>query len=114
MPALLSAADLYVWPAVREAYGMALLEAQAAGLPVVAGNAGGVAEIVRHGETGLLTPEGDSAAFADAVDALLGDPARCARMRQAATTVTATAHSLGAAAVVLEEVIATARQRRAA
>ena len=42
---LLNTADLYVWAAVREAYGMALLEAQAAGVPVVAGDAGGVAEI---------------------------------------------------------------------
>jgi glycosyltransferase involved in cell wall biosynthesis len=42
---LLNTADLYVWAAVKEAYGMALLEAQAAGVPVVAGDAGGVAEI---------------------------------------------------------------------
>ena len=44
-----AAADLYVWPAVREAYGIALLEAQAAGLPVVAGREGGVAEVVADG-----------------------------------------------------------------
>ena len=67
LPGLLSSADLFVWPAVGEAYGMAILEAQAAGVPVVAGNAGGVDEIVRHGVTGVLTPEGSVAAFADAI-----------------------------------------------
>ena len=67
---LYRAADLYVWPAIKEAWGMALLEAQAAGLPAVAGRSGGVATIVAEGETGLLATEGDAAAFADAVAAL--------------------------------------------
>ena len=43
LPALYAGADLYLWPAINEAYGMAFLEAQAAGLPVVAGRTGGVA-----------------------------------------------------------------------
>ena len=58
---------------------MALLEAQAAGLPVVAGRSGGVPSVVADGETGLLAPEGDAAAFAEAVGALLADPERRAR-----------------------------------
>ena len=49
LPSVYAAADLYVWPACNEAYGMALLEAQAAGVPVVAGAEGGVAEVVVHG-----------------------------------------------------------------
>jgi len=53
-PELLAASDLYVWPAIGEAYGLAILEAQAAGLPVVAGETGGVGDIVAHGVTGLL------------------------------------------------------------
>lgn len=114
MPALLAAADLYVWPAVREAYGMAILEAQAAGLPVIAGDAGGVAEIIRHGKTGLLTPEGDADAFAEAVRSLLSDRPGRERMRRAAAVAAAAEHSLGAAAAVLDEVVTTARQRRAA
>ena len=44
---------------MREAYGVAMLEAQAAGLPVVAGREGGVAEVVQHGLTGILTPPRD-------------------------------------------------------
>jgi glycosyltransferase involved in cell wall biosynthesis len=67
-------ADVLVWPAINEAFGMALLEAQAAGLPVIAGDSGGVSAIVRHGETGLLAPEGDAVAFARAVDAVISQP----------------------------------------
>ena len=44
--AALAEADLFVWPAINEAFGMALLEAQASGLPVVAGASGGVCGIV--------------------------------------------------------------------
>jgi glycosyltransferase involved in cell wall biosynthesis len=61
---LYSAADLLVWPAVNEAFGMALLEAQACALPVLAGAFGGVGGIVADGKTGFLTKPGDSADFA--------------------------------------------------
>jgi glycosyltransferase involved in cell wall biosynthesis len=84
LPEIDAAADLYVWPAINEAYGLALLEAQAAGLPVVAGRTGGVPDIVRDGTTGLLTPPGDAAAFAGAVAALLDGPARRTAMGAAA------------------------------
>ncbi len=73
--AVYAAADLYVWPAVNEAFGMALLEAQAAGLPVVAGRVRGVPEVVRDGRTGLLVPPGDAAALGAAISRLVGDPA---------------------------------------
>ena len=75
LPAFYEGADLFLWPAVNEAYGMVFLEAQAHGCPVVAGLHGGVASVVRHGETGLLT-RGDPAAFADAISTLLDDEAR--------------------------------------
>lgn len=80
LPAWYAAADLYVWPACGEAYGMAFLEAQACGLPVVAGDVRGVPDVVWQGESGLLTPHGDAAAFAAAIGELLGDPARRAAM----------------------------------
>ena len=69
----LADADLYVWPAINEAFGMALLEAQASGLPVVAGDSRRVAGIVAHELTGLLVPPGDAVGFAAAVRRLLID-----------------------------------------
>jgi glycosyltransferase involved in cell wall biosynthesis len=77
------AADLLVWPAVREAYGMTLLEAQACGCPVLAGREGGVPSVVRDGETGILSAPRDASAFAEALSGLL-DRARLAPMRSAA------------------------------
>src|SRR6185312_5400677 len=71
LPALYAAADLYLWPAINEDWGMTLLEAQAAGLPVIAGRTGGVPNVVRENDTGLLTQIGDAAQFAAAVEHLL-------------------------------------------
>jgi len=112
---LYAASDLLVWPAIREAYGMAILEAQAAGLPAVAGRAGGVPGIVRDRETGLLTPEGDEAAFAEAVAALLDDAPRRRAMGAAAADAAARDHSLDSAAAALDAALrAVAAGRRAA
>ncbi len=63
--------DLYFWPACNEAYGMAFLEAQACGLPVVAQYTRGVPDVVENGKTGLLTPLGDVGAMQDALVRLL-------------------------------------------
>lgn len=84
LPVLYASADLYLWPAINEAYGMAFLEAQAAGLPVVAGRTGGVPAVVADGITGVLTPVGDAAAFARATARLLDDPRERARLGKAA------------------------------
>jgi len=105
LTAAYAAADLTAWPAVNEAYGMALLEAQAAGLPAVAGAVLGVPDVVADGETGLLTPPGDDAALADAVRAMLDDPARRAVMRAAALARTAAGHDIAAASRALDAIV---------
>ena len=105
VPELLVASDLYVWPAIGEAYGLAILEAQAAGLPVVAGHAGGVGDIVADGVTGILVPEGDASAFSAATAVLIDDEARRARMARAARRKIATNHDLAAAARRLDAVL---------
>jgi glycosyltransferase involved in cell wall biosynthesis len=94
----LGSADLCVWPALNEALGMALLEAQASGVPVVAGATGGVSEIVVHGVTGLLVPPGDALAFARAVRSLLVDRARRATLAEAARHRVRAEHDISSAA----------------
>ena len=117
MPELLAGADLFVWPAINEAFGMALLEAQAAGLPAVAGAAGGkgggVAEILRDGETGLLVPPDDAGAFAEAVATLLDDPARRRAMGEAARANILARHNIAAAAAILDRTLARVAARQA-
>jgi glycosyltransferase involved in cell wall biosynthesis len=100
-----AACDLLVWPALREAYGMALLEAQAAGLPVVAGREGGVPAVVSDGESGLLCEPGDAEAFAQAVAALLADPARRQAMGRAAQTRVAASQDIDLAAEKLDALL---------
>ena len=101
LPALYAAADLYVWPAINEAFGIAFLEAQASGLPVVAGRTGGVPSVVADGITGLLTPIGDAGAFAAAVARLLDDPRERLQFGHAAAARVAARHDDRAAAHVL-------------
>lgn len=105
LPPLYASADLYLWPAINEAFGMAFLEAQAAGLPVVAGRERGVPDVVRCEVTGLLVPPGDPAAFADAVAQLLRDEQHRHEMRRQARAIVGTEHDLGTAAHRLDEIL---------
>jgi glycosyltransferase involved in cell wall biosynthesis len=106
LPDLYAPAALFVWPAVNEALGMAILEAQASGVPAVAGDGGGVSGIVAHQRTGLLVPVGDAAAFADAVAVLLDDPGQRASMGRAAAAKVAAEHTIEEAAAQLDAALA--------
>jgi glycosyltransferase involved in cell wall biosynthesis len=110
----LAEADLLVWPAINEAFGMALLEAQASGLPVVAGASGGVGGIVVAERTGLLVPPSDVASFAGACRRLILDPATRAVMGTAARAEVLREHDLPAAASRLAAAIARVGRARAA
>ena len=76
---LLPAFDLYLQPSLKEGFGLALVEAMACGVPVIASRTGGLAEIVRHEENGLLTPPADPAALAAIMRAALDDLDTAAR-----------------------------------
>jgi len=78
------AADLYVHPARADTFPTTVLEAMACGLPVVASAVGGIPEQVEAGVTGDLVPPGDAIALARAVDDVLGDDERRARMAASA------------------------------
>jgi glycosyltransferase involved in cell wall biosynthesis len=103
--AWLRASDLYVWPAIDEAFGMAFIEAQACGLPVIAGNGGGVASVIAADRTGLLVPLGDTALFAQAIQTLLRDDARRREMATAAIAYATSQHHLPAAAARIDAVL---------
>jgi glycosyltransferase involved in cell wall biosynthesis len=81
--AILPGCDLFVHPTLNDAFPTVLLEALAAGLPIVASRVGGVPEIVDDA-TGKLVPPGDANALAVAVNELLADSVSLARMRDAA------------------------------
>ena len=73
VPTLLAAASVFVLPSLYEGLPLAALEAMAAGKPVVATDIGGLDEIVRHGESGLLVPPADPEALAGAIRSILAD-----------------------------------------
>ena len=81
---VLSAFDLFAFPSLEEGLGVALLEALAVGLPVVASAVGGIPEAVADGVNGLLVPPGDSAQLAAAIIRLAGDPLLRERLSAAA------------------------------
>jgi D-inositol-3-phosphate glycosyltransferase len=84
LPYYYSAADVLVMPSFYESFGMVALEAMACGAPVVASQVGGLAFLVRDGETGFTVPEGDPAALCDKLTLLLNDNDLQARMGQRA------------------------------
>ena len=83
LAALYASSDLLLFPSKTDTLGQVVLEAQAAGLPVLVSDQGGPAEIMDDGLTGLILPADDVSAWADAIDGLLRDEPR--RMRMART-----------------------------
>lgn len=84
MPALLDAADIFLNSSVIDNQPLSILEAFAAGLPVVSTPTGDIANMVRHEETGRLVPPGDPPAMAEAAIGLLKDPAHALAMTRRA------------------------------
>ena len=72
--------DIFTLPSLNEGMGRVLVEAMAAGKPIVASNVGGIPELVNHGENGLLVPPGDEIALADSIKRLISDPEKAKLM----------------------------------
>jgi sugar transferase (PEP-CTERM/EpsH1 system associated) len=84
VPQLLQGLDIFVLPSLSEGMSNTLLEAMAAGLPVVASDVGGNRELIESERSGLLFPSGDVAALAEQLGRLLGDADLRARLGRAA------------------------------
>ncbi len=74
--------DIFVLPSLNEGMGRVLVEAMAAGKPIVASNVGGIPDLVQHGYNGLLVPPGDEKALAAAIRQLIDDPDKAKVMGQ--------------------------------
>lgn len=84
IPELLNAADIAVLPSAKEGFSNALVEAMAAGLPVIATNVGGNGEAIEHGLSGCIVQESDFEGFLKALEMLVEDPTERQRMSTAA------------------------------
>jgi len=103
--AQLCSSDLFLWPAIDEAFGMAFIEAQACRLPVVGGHSDGVAAVVDAGRSGLLVPLGDAEAFAAATQRLVVDAPMRQRMGNDAAAYASARHDLPAAAARIDALL---------
>lgn len=84
VPQLLSVFDAFVLSSRREGFPVAVIEAASAGVPVVATDVGGVREVIRTGETGVLVPPASPGALADGLQAVLTDRTSARRMAETA------------------------------
>jgi glycosyltransferase involved in cell wall biosynthesis len=75
--------DIFVLPSLNEGMGRVLVEAMAAGLPIVASRVGGIPDLVKDGKNGLLVPPADPAVLADAISSLLENKETRKRMGKA-------------------------------
>jgi glycosyltransferase involved in cell wall biosynthesis len=84
VPSILAASDVFVLPSLWEGLPMALIEAMASGLPVIATLVSGSQQVVEHNRSGILVPPGEVVALRQAMEALLSDPERASLLGKAA------------------------------
>jgi glycosyltransferase involved in cell wall biosynthesis len=82
----LRASDIFAFPSLFEALGIALIEAQASGLPAVGSRTGGIVDVIEDGRTGFLVPPGDVASLGGALGKLVADPALRGKLGEEART----------------------------
>ena len=114
--ALLAGSRVCVCPSVKEGWGITVVEANALGVPVVATDVPGLRDAVRHGETGLLVPDGPPEVLvrrlAEAIAELLGDEALASRL-SAGALAWARRFDWDSSAAIMAEAVESARRGRA-
>jgi glycosyltransferase involved in cell wall biosynthesis len=112
IPEILMALDVFVIPSLEEAQGVAPLEAMVCEIPVVAAAVGGLCEVVRREETGLLVPRQDPPALAAAILRLLDDPQLGRRLAARGHEVVKRQYSPASQVPRIEAVLVEAANRR--
>lgn len=105
MPTHLGASAILAWPGIGEAYGLVYLEAQAAGMAVVACSDRGVPDVVRDGETALLSAPGDAAAYAENLRRVVTDEALREKLGANAQAFVKSERSVAVAADTLKRIL---------
>ncbi len=100
----LAGMDCFVLPSLNEGMGRALIEAMAAGLPVIASRVGGIPSLIEDEKNGLLIPAGDSYALATALRQILSDPAWACTLGQNATRSIGMGYSVPAMVGAIESI----------
>jgi glycosyltransferase involved in cell wall biosynthesis len=104
VPQFLNQLDIFVAPSRQESFGVSVLEASAAGLPVIVSDAGGLTEVVRHEQTGLIVPVGDVEATSAALVQLLTDSDRRRQLGEAGRKFVLQHYSWAKSVDLMEEV----------
>ena len=112
VPALLAKADAFVLPSRSEAFPNSVIEAMAAGLPVVATSVGGLLDLIDHDRTGLLVSPSDVDALTHALRFLIGNPAHAAALGQAAHAEIRQRYSFDRMVSAFENLYASTLERR--
>jgi L-malate glycosyltransferase len=113
IPALLADCDAFVLPSRSEAFPNGILEAMAAGLPVVASRVGGILELIEHQGTGVLVTPGDPRALAYALLDLIGWDGHAAALGRAARQAVETRYSFDRMVAAYERLYASELAKRA-
>jgi glycosyltransferase involved in cell wall biosynthesis len=101
---VLSCMDVFVMPSLKEGLGLGLMEAMVCGLPVIGSDIGGIRNLIKNNETGLLVRPGDSIALAAAIEELLSDSVNASRLGKNAKIFIAGNFSLEKMALQTEQV----------
>jgi glycosyltransferase involved in cell wall biosynthesis len=112
VPARMEDGDIFVLPSRSEALPNAVIEAMAAGLPIVASGVGGIVELIDESVTGLLVPPGDAPSLADRLCRLMNDPALASRLGNAARAEALARYSFDRMVAAFESLYLTELTRR--